>query len=715
MPQAPALLVAMALFVTACGTAHVSNSEPGPPAPTPAPPSGGGGGGGGGTALNCQSAGTTQSGTTYQPRSFIPNCYQQFLARVDDARTASQIPSGSRGRTIIVDEFVDIDGEPATALNLRNLFPTLSWVTTSLSAFPFAVSQAAHGWRVNQSWELASIEGLAPQAFVQVVPSTRLMGGVPTPTGSFFIDPSDTLAAWQAGVEANPLFDDTTQLANTTAIVNISATGGFRSYLELAFTASRSNVQARGQSFDFILTVAAQNGDRAQSPDFRVLPTVHSSALPTSVANSLSETSGHLRIVPRAGSTIRELAIHREVDDFISALDTMTLEQIARSPSVTTQDPQSWQQFIDASSASSLVVEALNELNSLSIEFPNLTNGRLTNTTVLAGLAELALAARGDRFLVVSHLNPAGNGPEWGNACTVTRDSCIFVSYLANGTSFAAPRVAAAIDHLWLLWPSLSRRSVLDLLFGCTSDIGASGVDGVYGQGLLDFGGTGGECVFSPNGALRDPTSGSVTAGALSLSGTSESAYRPIDSFGRDFSYTVVSPNAVRASWEKASVSGELLSASRMTLHAGAGEGFGSTWLQFALGSIQVQLEMRYEPDGLLGALGSGSFQLSDGLSLASSFSWNRQLSDSWRFSAEIGHAIGSAQGAQGSIIQDISLELSQVKVTFDWQVPDAMWGIQAYASCNTGQTGQAFLPSAAIAIQGLSSCSSNARVSRRF
>ena len=57
----------------------------------------------------------------------------------------------------------------------------------------------------------------------------------------------------------------------------------------------------------------------------------------------------------------------------------------------------------------------------------------------------------------------------------------------ADGTSFAAPHVSGAAAVLKSAFPNMSPRQVAALLFATARDLGAPGVDDVYGRGLLDL------------------------------------------------------------------------------------------------------------------------------------------------------------------------------------------------------------------------------------
>lgn len=114
-----------------------------------------------------------------------------------------------------------------------------------------------------------------------------------------------------------------------------------------------------------------------------------------------------------------------------------------------------------------------------------------------------------------------------------------------SGTSMAAPIVAGAAAVVKSAWPYLSARDVANVLFLTATDLGAPGIDPVYGRGLVNLtqamlpvgpvtavGATGSRPL-----ALASTTS-AVTIGAKSAardSGAFEGAV--FDAIGRDFAY----------------------------------------------------------------------------------------------------------------------------------------------------------------------------------
>ncbi|PIR33566.1 MAG: hypothetical protein COV36_02435 [Alphaproteobacteria bacterium CG11_big_fil_rev_8_21_14_0_20_44_7] len=86
-----------------------------------------------------------------------------------------------------------------------------------------------------------------------------------------------------------------------------------------------------------------------------------------------------------------------------------------------------------------------------------------------------------------------------------------------NGTSFAAPNVAGAIAVLLGAFPHLATDDVVQILFNTATDLGATGVDEIYGHGLLDL-----EAATNPSDTGWDIAVTSLASGytsPVSLSG----------------------------------------------------------------------------------------------------------------------------------------------------------------------------------------------------
>lgn len=58
---------------------------------------------------------------------------------------------------------------------------------------------------------------------------------------------------------------------------------------------------------------------------------------------------------------------------------------------------------------------------------------------------------------------------------------------LWSGTSFSAPQISGAVALLAQAFPNLTGNQIVDLLFATARDAGATGIDAIYGHGILDL------------------------------------------------------------------------------------------------------------------------------------------------------------------------------------------------------------------------------------
>ncbi len=85
-------------------------------------------------------------------------------------------------------------------------------------------------------------------------------------------------------------------------------------------------------------------------------------------------------------------------------------------------------------------------------------------------------------------------------------------AYFWSGTSFAAPQISGAVALLAQAFPNLTGAQIVDILFKSARDVGAPGIDAVYGNGVLDL-----TRAFKPLGATS-------VAGSKAVVSTSENA-----------------------------------------------------------------------------------------------------------------------------------------------------------------------------------------------
>jgi subtilisin family serine protease len=91
---------------------------------------------------------------------------------------------------------------------------------------------------------------------------------------------------------------------------------------------------------------------------------------------------------------------------------------------------------------------------------------------------------------ISSFSNKCGVAKEW---CIAAPGDRVITTYLdnkyvyASGTSFAAPNASGALAALIGAFPHLSPEKVTQIMFKTATDLGAAGVDDVYGNGLINM------------------------------------------------------------------------------------------------------------------------------------------------------------------------------------------------------------------------------------
>ncbi|MFZ4604816.1 MAG: S8 family peptidase [Caulobacter sp.] len=123
-----------------------------------------------------------------------------------------------------------------------------------------------------------------------------------------------------------------------------------------------------------------------------------------------------------------------------------------------------------------------------------------------------------------------------------------------SGTSMATPIVAGAAALLEGRWPTLKARpaSVADILLNSATDIGAKGVDPVYGRGLLNveraFQNAGTTAIVAPSGEKVIVSGASMTVSpVMGKAANWLSGVTAFDAYGRDYALGEVSNFGVRA------------------------------------------------------------------------------------------------------------------------------------------------------------------------
>jgi len=132
---------------------------------------------------------------------------------------------------------------------------------------------------------------------------------------------------------------------------------------------------------------------------------------------------------------------------------------------------------------------------------------------ILAGAPVFMPELAGAWVAVAAH-DEIGDITNFSNRCGRAMNHCLTAPGInifsvtgrpRKGTSFAAPHVHGSILLLRSLWPEMTNRDTLNLLFETAEDAGASGTDPIYGRGRLDL-----ENAVRPQGALMFQMSGVV-------------------------------------------------------------------------------------------------------------------------------------------------------------------------------------------------------------
>jgi hypothetical protein len=114
----------------------------------------------------------------------------------------------------------------------------------------------------------------------------------------------------------------------------------------------------------------------------------------------------------------------------------------------------------------------------------------LTPATKFAGMVIIAGAIDGNSQ-IASFSDRAGTGADYYLTALGVDDRAPDqngVQFLWSGTSFAAPTITGAVALMAQAFPNLTGKEIVELLFGTADDLGATGVDTIYGHGKLNIG-----------------------------------------------------------------------------------------------------------------------------------------------------------------------------------------------------------------------------------
>ena len=277
---------------------------------------------------------------------------------------------------------------------------------------------------------------------------------------------------------------------------------------------------------------------------------------------------------------------------------------------------------------------------------------------------------------------------------------------VTEGTSFATPQVAAALDSAWAVWPDMDILDLRNLAFDCAENQdpreGESSTERTYsyrngrsftsntnptwGHGILSL-----TCLFTPNGGLQNPVTGNAISGGIygPLAGpVTGASITGVDYTGRAFGYGFVRPVA-RENWalqvlaRSAAVMASAARSREYALNHGSGDYSATSWgigdlrvnltvaaarggegkvLGFAaqgqIAGLTVRTGIAVQPEGVGSLTGSRAFRAPASVSAALTLAYGHRLTaglsahlqaDHWRTVATRGRSLWEAAALRES------------------------------------------------------------------
>ena len=159
-----------------------------------------------------------------------------------------------------------------------------------------------------------------------------------------------------------------------------------------------------------------------------------------------------------------------------------------------------------------LVIAAGNDSTANPDPFALIPAQDFPGSVIIAGSVGVASGAGVDNGTISTFSDRAGTGAAYYLTALGYNDRAPDqngTQYLWSGTSFSAPTITGAVALMAQAFPNLTGKQIVSILFQTADDLGASGVDPVYGNGRLDL-----QRAFAPIGTTslagsQIPVSGS--------------------------------------------------------------------------------------------------------------------------------------------------------------------------------------------------------------
>lgn len=248
----------------------------------------------------------------------------------------------------------------------------------------------------------------------------------------------------------------------------------------------------------------------------------------------------------------------------------------------------------------------------------------------------------------------------------------------SSGTSMATPYVTGAAALLMGRWTQLNAAQTADILFKTATDLGAPGVDAIYGRGMLNI-----AKAIQPVGVLQRPltattstpvngpialtTKGSIAAALLKAQAAAAFSGIVIDNYRRDYGwdYGTVSINSASPVYQTASskLTLKTIGATKFALRGDANSGFSSAYyeqsfsdgskLSFGTGSAEYQLAGADLNEDYLSAESTSVSMPWLNYANGKNAGFSSPIADKWNFS------LGFSSSATGSVAATDDFKLS--------------------------------------------------------